>query len=214
MNQIRNSIYSFKERENIREQYKSDPIMRHPYQVKWKFSPLENICWGEIRCTYETRHFRPEYPIGKYFVDFADPINKVVLECDSKKFHSDKEKDKLRQTEIELEGWKVFRLTPKMILSNIYEEIILRKIDLEQYECEEEIQEEIEKYKNECIGCFFRSEQFRKLIKPNKYIPKYSDSDYDADFVKNKRKQLIELARYLYQEGKFDDVRKVIDQLE
>ena len=41
--------------------------------------------------------FYPQYPIGKYFVDFADPVKKIVIECDGKKYHQDKEKDKRRQ---------------------------------------------------------------------------------------------------------------------
>jgi len=54
----------------------------------------------------------PQYWIGKYRVDFAIPADKLAIEIDGKKYHSDHQrqyKDKPRQRAIEVQGWTVIR---------------------------------------------------------------------------------------------------------
>jgi hypothetical protein len=53
----------------------------------------------------------PQYPVGRYFVDFANPAAKVAIECDGKRWHTDKERDAQRQGEIEALGWVVYRIS-------------------------------------------------------------------------------------------------------
>ena len=207
----RNS-YTFEEREDIRKLYKIDPYLKNPYAFKWKFSPIEYICWGEIRSTPATRYFRPEYPIDKYFVDFADPFNKIVLECDSKMYHKDKDKDLQRQKEIESHGWNVFRLTSGMILSNIYEKVIIPKMEDYEYEDDEEIQAEIEKNKNKCIGCLFRSNQFTSLIKHVTKPQRNIEFEEKEILIKERNRQILELIKYLYNEGKNDEALKIYNE--
>jgi len=50
-----------------------------------------------------------------YFVDFAIPENKIVIECDGSFWHKDKEKDRIRQNRIENLGWTVLRFAEKEI---------------------------------------------------------------------------------------------------
>jgi len=52
----------------------------------------------------------PQWPVGRFFVDFANPVAKVAIECDGKAFH-DVERDAKRQGEIEAMGWAVYRFT-------------------------------------------------------------------------------------------------------
>ena len=87
------------------------------YPVDWTlvFTPIESMAWGEIR--YNGLPFYPQYPIGKYFADFADPAKKIVIECDGSEFHS-KEKDAPRDRYMASEGWDCNR-----ILTNPWEKI-------------------------------------------------------------------------------------------
>jgi len=52
-----------------------------------------------------------QYPILRYNTDFAIPTLKIVIECDGEYWHKDKEKDAIRQKNIENEGWFVLRYT-------------------------------------------------------------------------------------------------------
>lgn len=163
--------YSWDEREKIREIYGSikpeELGKNNPYMIDLKFSPIEYQMWWSIKMYWETRYFRPEFPIGKYFADFADPIHKIVIECDGKEFHSDLEKDRTRQAEIEKMGWVVLRFNARQILSNIHDGKLL---DMYQ---SGEIDEEKYNYlilinKDNCIDCYFRSRDFKELIRSRK----------------------------------------------
>lgn len=81
-----------------------------PYFYDWLsiFTPIEKSVWNDIRSAGVP--FMPQYPVGNYFLDFADPIKKIAIECDGKVFH-DEEKDSKRDAELIKLGWAVYRLT-------------------------------------------------------------------------------------------------------
>lgn len=81
------------------------------YFIDWMtiFTPIESAAWSAIR--YTGLPLLPQYPIGPYFADFADPDTKVVIECDGKQFHQDKERDAARDRFMAEKGWTVFRVT-------------------------------------------------------------------------------------------------------
>lgn len=81
----------------------------------------EEAAWCEIRKL--GLPFYPQYPIGKYFVDFCDPIEKIVFEIDGKMWHKNKVKDKKRENEIEAMGYCVVRFD--------YDDLREEKIDEE-----------------------------------------------------------------------------------
>lgn len=95
----------------IREMYRGiDPKEYNPYPIDWLplFTPIESRAWDAIR--YIGLPMWPQYQIGKYFADFADPIKKIVIECDGKDYHapgSDDERDRLMIAQ----GWTVFRIS-------------------------------------------------------------------------------------------------------
>lgn len=102
-----------------------------PYPIDWIpfFSPIESAAWGEIRCL--SLPFWPQFPIGKFFADFADPIKKIVIECDGKDFHS-KEKDAPRDAFMISNGWTVYRISGadcNRVVAAPWEEIIDREVD-------------------------------------------------------------------------------------
>lgn len=81
------------------------------YFIDWPsiFTPIESAAWSSIR--YSGLPMLPQYPIGPYFADFADPDTKVVIECDGRQFHQDKERDAARDLYMAQRGWTVFRVT-------------------------------------------------------------------------------------------------------
>ena len=74
----------------LKEQGRADP-----YFLDWDIvqSPIEKVAWEVLRNTQFT--FFPQVPLLNYFVDFADPIRRVVVELDGKDWH-DAEKDSIR----------------------------------------------------------------------------------------------------------------------
>lgn len=95
----------------IRALYKTiDAGNYEPYPVDWTliFSPIEKSTWGEIRVL--GLPFWPQYPIGNYFADFANPIKQVVIECDGRAFHSPS-KDSARDQYMNDGGWRVYRIS-------------------------------------------------------------------------------------------------------
>lgn len=92
------------------------------YEVDWLsvFTPIEYALWHDIRghnCI-----LYPQYPVGRYFVDFANPVAKVAIECDGASWHQDAEKDASRQAEIEALGWTVYRITGRDCKTDFNEE--------------------------------------------------------------------------------------------
>ena len=73
-------------------------------------SPIEFSAWQAIRSICKIPLY-PQYPVGQYWVDFANPHHKIVLECDGKEFHQDIEKDKDRDYFLNSMGWTVYRAT-------------------------------------------------------------------------------------------------------
>lgn len=84
----------------------------HVYSFDWPmlFTPIETAMWSDIR--YAGLVMYPQYPIGRFFADFANPKKKIVVECDGKAFHSP-EKDRQRDSWMIGEGWRVFRVPGK-----------------------------------------------------------------------------------------------------
>lgn len=84
-----------------------------PYtsEIDWMhiFSPIENMTWQVLRC-FGMAPFYPQYPVGRYFLDFGNPVVKVGIECDGAEFHHDKEKDRKRDEALRKEGWIIYRI--------------------------------------------------------------------------------------------------------
>lgn len=88
-----------------------------PYECDWDrlFTPIEGALWHDIR--YQCAVLYPQYPVGKYFVDFGNPKAMVAIECDGARWHTDTERDLVRQREIERMGWSVYRISGRDCLT-------------------------------------------------------------------------------------------------
>lgn len=72
------------------------------------FTPIENNAWDDIR--FLGLPLYPQYPIGKYFVDFGDPFHRIAIEIDGAQWHKNKEKDEKRDNSIRKLGWQIYRI--------------------------------------------------------------------------------------------------------
>jgi hypothetical protein len=74
-----------------------------------RMTPIEAWLWADIR--EANAIFYPQYPVGNFFVDFANPVARVAIECDGYEYHLDKAKDRDRDAILESMGWVVYRIT-------------------------------------------------------------------------------------------------------
>ena len=76
------------------------------------FTPIEAAAWSDLRSA--GLPMWPQLPVGRFFVDFGNPIAKVALECDGAAWHQDKAKDEARDAELRRMGWTVYRASGKV----------------------------------------------------------------------------------------------------
>ena len=111
-------IITYELREAIRSQYKLlmpfiekyypcyDPYI---FDFDIPLTPIEENVWTDIRFTGLPIKCM-QFPVKQYFIDFADPIKNIGIEVDGRRYHTDKDKDRKRQEEIEAEGWTIYRI--------------------------------------------------------------------------------------------------------
>ena len=85
-----------------------------PYFFDWQMTPIEKLAWQDIRGT-GMRLF-PQVPVGRYFIDFADPCKRIGVELDGKDFHSEA-KDRPRDEWLWSQGWRIFRIPGRMVFA-------------------------------------------------------------------------------------------------
>jgi very-short-patch-repair endonuclease len=76
-----------------------------------ELTPIERWLWADIRQVDCVLY--PQYPVAGYFVDFANPVAKVAIECDGAAYHTDKAKDAARDKRLFDLGWTVYRISGK-----------------------------------------------------------------------------------------------------
>lgn len=86
--------------------------------LNWRFSPIEIEAYNHIRCLRGLNVY-PQYPVDKFFIDFACPVRKIAIELDGKEFH-DRSKDRKRDEKLDSLGWKVFRIEGFRCFSSLY----------------------------------------------------------------------------------------------
>lgn len=104
-----------------------------PYPVDWTriFTPIEFMAWQDIRnCDLP---FYPQFPVGKFFVDFADPVKKIAVELDGKMYH-EKGRDTERDEKLWDLGWRVFRVPGKESFGSKFDPWSEEHYEMELYE--------------------------------------------------------------------------------
>lgn len=79
-------------------------------------TPIEQALWSDIRAVGVVMY--PQYPVCQFFVDFANPVARVAIECDGAAYHADHVKDAKRQAVIEANGWTVYRISGSDCMKN------------------------------------------------------------------------------------------------
>lgn len=83
-------------------------------------TPIESWLWADIRAHDLVLY--PQYPVGRYFVDFGNPRARVAIECDGAAYHRDQQRDAARQADIEALNWTVYRFPGWMCRTDSDEE--------------------------------------------------------------------------------------------
>lgn len=103
----------------IREIYRlNEPWQREgeyrAYLADWPriMSPIEWDCWYTIRCLGLRMY--PQFPVGRYFVDFGDPWERRAIECDGAAFH--KEPNRERDFNLANMGWEVLHIPGRRLV--------------------------------------------------------------------------------------------------
>ncbi|MFB4168574.1 UvrD-helicase domain-containing protein [Virgibacillus sp. JSM 102003] len=88
------------------------------YDERVLYTPIELILRDKL--IEKNIPFEPQVKLGRFYVDFLVTINgqKVIVECDGRDYHS-LEKDKERDKELEVEGYRIFRFTGSELYNNV-----------------------------------------------------------------------------------------------
>jgi very-short-patch-repair endonuclease len=80
-----------------------------PYELGLErfLTPIEDWLWQDIRGM--GLPFFMQYPVGRRFVDFGDPVQQIAIEADGAAWHTP-EKDAKKDADLAAEGWLVFRV--------------------------------------------------------------------------------------------------------
>lgn len=127
----------YKQLENARKNIKSN-FFGSPECIKKAYIALGKKNYGQsylekkVRWILEKNNIEliPQFPIKRnykdtlgrdryYFADFRIKDTNILIECDGSQFHKDKEKDEIRQKEIESNGFQVLRFSEETIRKNL-----------------------------------------------------------------------------------------------
>lgn len=88
------------------------------YGLPWdlSFSHAEKFAWSKLH-DHPSVMLYPEYPVGKYFLDFGNPALAIAVEIDGENYHN-KEADFQRDIALLRQGWIVFRVPAKELFWN------------------------------------------------------------------------------------------------
>lgn len=96
---------------------------------KFRFNSTDEICVA-LQCEKEKIKYYPNFRIGQYSVDFLFPELKIIFEVDGEMYHSDSERDFIRERGIMHvvgEKYEIVRLgtmyIPRLILLNFKESL-------------------------------------------------------------------------------------------
>ena len=100
----------------------------NPYILDWNsyLNTNEFSIFCVCRCLGVALY--PQYKVGRFYLDFANPYYKIGVEVDSKTYHII-EKDIERDKELKSLGWKIYHLTSSECYSNSKQN--MEEIDLE-----------------------------------------------------------------------------------
>lgn len=103
-----------------KNEWACDPYLWDAGQNMIFMTPIETNFWADSRDADLILY--PQYPACGFFLDFANPVAKVGIECDGWAYHQDVERDAKRQAVLESHGWTIYRITGRECNENWCEE--------------------------------------------------------------------------------------------
>jgi very-short-patch-repair endonuclease len=100
---------------------RSSPKMMHRAgELRHEPTPAEAKLWKYLRAqTLDGTHFRRQYAINQYIVDFCAPRAKLIIEVDGSQHFDQKDYDAERTEFLKAKGYRVLRFWNNDILNNI-----------------------------------------------------------------------------------------------
>src|SRR6187200_3119501 len=103
-------------------------IFENAKQLRKNMTDAEKVLWAYLRTGVNGLRFRRQHPIGHYIADFFCHKAKLVVEIDGS-IHTRpdiKEKDDIRQKELENLGYFTIRFTNEQVMKDI--EVVIKTI--------------------------------------------------------------------------------------
>ena len=85
--------------------------------MRKKLTRHERLLWYKLKEKFPAYHFRKQFQIGNYIVDFVHLQSKLILECDGGQ-HT-QEKDRERDLFLQSKGYKVLHIWNNELLANL-----------------------------------------------------------------------------------------------
>lgn len=168
--------------------YKRRDIYKKILEMGGFSSPNEAVVFDN--CIAFGLPFYPQYPIFNVVADFCDPINKIVLEIDSKTYH-DVEKDKRRDEGLLREGYKVYRISSDKFIYWEKHDDMIYKINSYNESGGDMFFDEIEEVKNDYYTGTVNG--ILESIRNVHYVyPRWSHEDFDYMLKSLNKNRLID----------------------
>ena len=94
--------------------------MRRAAELRRNQTEAESKLWAHLRAHRANGvHFRRQYAIGKYIVDFCAVRKKLIIELDGSQYLDQEEYDAERTAFLQSKGFRVLRFWNNEVLKNI-----------------------------------------------------------------------------------------------
>lgn len=116
---------------------KLDPkTYQQAYVLRHNPTEAESRLWSRLRAHQVMDvHFRRQYAIGKYIVDFCAPRKKLIIELDGSQHMDREEQDQERLCFLTIKGYRVLRFWNHEVSNNLEGVIIAIQQALNEAEC-------------------------------------------------------------------------------
>lgn len=91
----------------------------------------EAVLWEHLRRhSLNGQQFRRQFSVGRFIVDFCCPTAKLVIEVDGPDHRDSKMDDRERDEILQLEGYKVLRVSDEQVLTQTAKTVGLVRLEL------------------------------------------------------------------------------------
>ncbi len=99
---------------SVKKSYHQARYLRHHH------TPAEARLWAHIRANQlDDVHFRRQYAIGKYIVDFCAPYHKLIVELDGSHHLEQAKQDSERTEFLKTRGYREIRFRNNDVMNNL-----------------------------------------------------------------------------------------------